>query len=216
MSFRAQSTANPPQPMQDIMQQNLMMQNMMMQQNTVMQTDQNINGYNTMMPGMMGAQMIGMMPSIPTIDSQQMQQANITVIGSKTKPFNACCMISTLITGAFCILPLCFMCCMWWKKIAYAMYELTPEAYRDIGVFLERNPTVTNLNLTVADNSFNAEKAQILYESLSKSKLTGFTFINMALACNNQGNEADDFVANVMTLKSLSIPTNFKWGDMIA
>lgn len=165
------------------------------------------------MPGMMGPQM-GMVPLVST-GPQSMQQANITVIGNKTKTGNTCCIVSTMMAGFFCIFPLFFMCCMWWKKIASALYELTPEAYHDIGVFLERNPTVTNLTLTVADNNFNAEKARILYESLSKSRLTGFTFVNMALACNNEGNEADDFPANVAPLKSLTISTSLKWGDMI-
>ena len=41
------------------------------------------------------------------------------------------------------------------------------------------------LNLTVVDNTFNAEKARVLYESLSGSSLTGFTFKNVALACNH-------------------------------
>lgn len=99
-----------------------MMQNMMIQQNMAMQTDQTLTGVNNMMPGMMGAQMMGMIPQVPTTGPQQMQQANITVIGSKTKTGSTCCVIATMMTGAFCILPLCFMCCMWWKKIASALY----------------------------------------------------------------------------------------------
>lgn len=145
-----------------------------------------------------------------------MQQVDITIVGNKTKPGNIGCAISTLMVGVFCCFPLCFMCCMWWKKIVAAFYELTLEAYRDIGVFLERNQSATNLNLTVADNAFNAEKARVLYESLSRSRLTGFTFVNVALACNNRGNEADDFLSNIVPLKSLNIAMSLKWGDMMA
>ena len=47
---------------------------------------------------------------------------------------------------------------MWWKEIVYPMYELSPQAYRDVGSFIERNPSANNLNLTVVDNAFNAEK----------------------------------------------------------
>jgi hypothetical protein len=197
--------------MQAMMQQNLMM----MQQNMQMQTNQNLGQASTMVPNMVGQDMMGMMAQNPT-GPQPMQQANITIIGSKIKAGNLCCAISTIISGAFCIFPLCFMCCMWWKKIVSAIYELTPETYRDIGVFLERNPTVTNLNLTVADNAFDAEKARILYESLSRSRVTGLTFVNIALPCNNRVNEADDFLTNIVPIKSLNMSTSLKWGDMIA
>lgn len=167
-----------------------------------------------MMPNMMGQDM-SMIPPNPT-GPQPMQQADITIVGGKTKSGDLSCLFATIMCGACCIFPLCFMCCMWWKKIVSPVYQLAPEAYRDIGVFLERNPTVTNLNLTVADNSFNAEKAGILYESLSRSRVTGLTFVNIGLACNNQANEADDFLTNVVPLKSLSMSTNLRWGDMIA
>lgn len=53
------------------------------------------------------------------------QQANITIAGTKTKSTNACCMISTLVCGTCCIFPLCFMCCAWWKKIVFPRFELS-------------------------------------------------------------------------------------------
>jgi hypothetical protein len=45
-----------------------------------------------------------------------------------------------------------------------------------------------HLSITVADNAFNAEKARILYDSLSRSRIGGFEFINRALDCNGQFN----------------------------
>ena len=47
---------------------------------------------------------------------------------------------------------------------------------------------MNNINFTVADNSFNAEKARILYEALSTSRITGLTFVNLVLACNHNFN----------------------------
>jgi hypothetical protein len=183
--------------------------------NMVMPANQNFVETNSIMPTMADQGMMGMISQNPPV-SPPMQQADITIVGNKTKPGNQGCIFSTIMAGMCCCFPLCFMCCMWWKKIVAAMYELTPEAYRDIGVFLDRNQTVTNLNLTVADNSFNAEKARILYDSLSRSRVTGFTFVNIALACNNRGNEADDFRANVVPFKSINMATSLKWGDMMA
>lgn len=156
MSFKAQSASDPPEnPLQVLAQSGALMQNIMMQQNlNMVPTNQNLVE-NSVMPVMEGQGMMGMMPQNPT-GPPQMQQADITIVGNKTKPGNSACIFSTLMAGLCCCFPFCFMCCTWWKKMVAALYELTPEAYRDIGVFLDRNQTVTNLNLTVADNAFNA------------------------------------------------------------
>jgi hypothetical protein len=132
---------------------------------------------NMMQPNMM-------MNDMPSQSNGQIQQANITIIGSKTKPGNCCCLISTIIAGSCLIFPLCFMCCTWWQKIVNPTYELTTEAYRDVGRFIELSPSINNLNLVVGDNAFNAEKARILFEMLSRSRITGFTFRNLVIECN--------------------------------
>lgn len=41
-------------------------------------------------------------------------------------------------------------------------------------------PNLQTLALTVTDNRFNKEKAQILYNILSQSHIKGFTFVNGA------------------------------------
>ena len=53
------------------------------------------------------------------------QQIQITLIGSKTKAANVCCIISTMVAGAFCILPLICLCIPWWKKTVSPVYELS-------------------------------------------------------------------------------------------
>lgn len=59
------------------------------------------------------------MPMMPT---QPISQANITIAGSQTSFGSDCCFILTIILGSFIIFPLCFMCCMWWRKIVYPRY----------------------------------------------------------------------------------------------
>jgi hypothetical protein len=152
----------------------------------------------------------------PASTGKALQQANITIAGIKTKGTNQCCIASTIILGGVCIFPLCFMCCDWWKKIAHPTYEISIETYNDIGRFINKNSTMNNLTLTVADNSFNAEKANILAESIRSSRLTGFTFLNIAVPLNHLQNEANDFINNAAPIKSLGIATSLTWRDMIA
>ena len=151
---------------------------------------------------------IAPMPMFPTIVGPQViTQANITVAGNQTSEGNDCCFILTFFLGVILILPFCFMCCMWWKKIVYPKYEMTVQFYRTIGVFLRKERQCILLNLTVVDNAFNAEKAKVLFESLSGTSLTGFTFKNIALACNYNESEADSFITNMTPLKGLPFPT---------
>lgn len=123
-------------------------------------------------------------PPIVTTPSPIFTEASITVVGVKTSPGSRCCALMTALLGACLIFPLFFMCCIWWKKIVHPLYSLAPEFYRAIGTFLARERHCRMLNLTVYDNSFNAQKARILYESLAGSSLTGFSFTNGVLACN--------------------------------
>lgn len=76
------------------------------------------------------------------------------------------------------------MCCMWWKKIVYPKYQINPETYRALARFVRQASDLKTLNLTVVDNSFGPEKASIIYDILSTSLLTIFSFKNMALDCD--------------------------------
>jgi hypothetical protein len=127
--------------------------------------------------GFMQNQMMSGMPVVP------IYQGNLTIVGNKTGMTNSCCYCLTMIFAAFLIFPFCFMCCMWWKKLVYPKYEMNVETYRAIARFVAASG-ITNLTLTIVDNCFNAEKARILYEALASSRITGFTFLNKALACN--------------------------------
>lgn len=151
-----------------------------------------------------------------TSTGKPLQQANISIAGIKTKGTNQCCIVSTIAIGGWCIVPLFFMCCDWWKKIVHPTYEISVETYNDIGRFISKNSTMNNLTLRVADNAFNAEKANILAEVIKRSNLTGFTFVNIAVPFNHLQNEAADFINNMAPIKSLGIATSLTWHDMIA
>lgn len=144
-----------------------------------------------------------------------LQQISITLIGNKVQASNECCYTATLLSGSFCILPLFLMCCMCWKKIVYPHYELTQAAYQSVIDLIRIFPSATHLTLSVTDNAFGAEKARMLYEALSSSRIATFSFNNRALACNGAHNEADDFRNNMLPFKSMSLTSEIVWGDMI-
>ena len=109
---------------------------------------------------------------------------NMTAVGQKVQERNSLCQILTMCLGVCFIFPLFFTCCMWWKNIVYPKYEVSEELYRAVSRFCRRSPHCTVINLTVADNGFNMEKARLLHEGLAGSTVQTFNFINMAIACN--------------------------------
>jgi hypothetical protein len=121
-----------------------------------------MNGIFTYTGNQMSAQ--AQIDNFPMMDQQHMEQtggarislATLTIVGSKTKVSNNCCFLLTMITGTFCIIPLFFLCCMWWKKIVYPEYVLADQVYRNLGRIVNRDSGVINLTLTVVDNAFNA------------------------------------------------------------
>ena len=76
----------------------------------------------------MGIPPMSLIPPMPISNMAQgtgqslVYQANITIVGNKTSSRNSCCFCATYCLGSFLIFPLCFMCCMWWKKIVYPRY----------------------------------------------------------------------------------------------
>ena len=106
------------------------------------------------------------------------------------------------------------MCCKWWKKLVYPTYELSREVYSGIGVLIKNAPELNVLNLTVLDNGFDQWKAQKLLEALSGTKITGFTFVNLALDVNYHNREASDFLLNMAPIKALPITSSIQWRDL--
>lgn len=64
----------------------------------------------------------------PTVTAVTMQnyfpKVDITAVGNKTSDYNFLCHCITIGIASILIFPMCFMCCMWWKKIVYPKYEI--------------------------------------------------------------------------------------------
>lgn len=103
---------------------------------------------------------------------------------------------------------------MWWKRIVFPSYELTADAYHAVATFISKTPSMTTLDLTVTDNSFNAQKAAILHEALSRSQIQTFLFTNRVLNCNGKDDEASNFRQNMASVKALTMKTSIVWADM--
>jgi hypothetical protein len=109
-------------------------------------------------------QMMQMVQPPPVVVQQPyVTEANITVVGSKTAPGNACIFTLVVILASFLIFPMFFFCCMCFKKMTYPRYDLSVNFYRLIGAFIRKEMQCRVLNLSVVDNAFNSDKARALY-----------------------------------------------------
>lgn len=116
-------------------------------------------------------------------------------------------MICTVLWGSLLIFPLCFMCCDWWMRMTYPSFDVPESAYRAIQA-LVLNSSIQVLTVSVVDNYLNGAKCQILYETLSRSRLKGFTFINNTGHYDmTNNNEYSNFIDNMRPLKKLPIAT---------
>jgi hypothetical protein len=121
----------------------------------------------------------------------------------------------TIIWGSFIILPLFFICCDWWKRCTFPAFDISPAVYMSFAKVF-RAPNIKNVTLTVVDSTFDANKANILYNLLSESRLRGFTFINGAGAYDFNGRENSDFIKNMRPIKMLNnVISDMRWGSDI-
>jgi hypothetical protein len=67
----------------------------------------------------------------------------------------------------------------WWKRCTFPAYTIAPNVYMSLGKLLSAT-NIKNLTLNVNENTFDAQKANIVYNSLAQSRLNGFTFVNLA------------------------------------
>lgn len=118
------------------------------------------------------------------------------------KPYSCWGYVCTIIWGSILLFPLFFICCGWWKRCVYPAYEIPYSVYESIGK-LFRSQSLRNVALYITDNTFDRAKAQILYNFVSASKITGFTLINNAGPYDFKGNEYSDFLQNMQPIRSL-------------
>jgi len=62
--------------------------------------------------------------NMPDEEINQLLDANITISGIEIQPFNTMSYMCTIIWGSIIILPIFFMCCPWWKRCTYPIYEV--------------------------------------------------------------------------------------------
>jgi len=74
---------------------------------------------------------------------------------------------------------LIIMCMNCWNKCVFSAYSITSNVYTKLDKLFEA-PRMRNMILTINDNTFDAEKATILYNLIEKSQIKKFTFMNMA------------------------------------
>ena len=90
------------------------------------------------------------------------------------------CMVCTFIAGGFLIFPLCFMCCNWWKKMVFPVFDIPMTTWQAIGRLFTL-PNLQAITLNLADNTFDKSKADLLYSYASEARnLKGMTFVNSA------------------------------------
>jgi len=124
---------------------------------------------------------------------------------------NMCLEMLTLIPGTYLIIPNFFHCCDWFRRKVVNIYEVPTAIYDSIAV-IARSPNLRNLTLTVVDNLFNQQKAQILYEVISGSTIRGLTFINMAKNFDYNGKQYSEFEKNIKPIREISrIRSDIRW-----
>lgn len=107
------------------------------------------------------------------------------------------------------------MCCGWWKRCTYPAFDVPTTTYESLRKLLQGS-SVRNLTLTVVDNCFDAQKANILYEIVSQSRLGGFTFINMAGDYDFVGDGNSRFIQYMRPIKQLpKVISEIRWGTEI-
>ena len=120
-----------------------------------------------------------------------------------------------MIWGSMVIFPLFFVCCDWWKNCVYPAHDIDFSVYSALAR-LFKSPSLRNVSLTVIDSTFENTKSSILYQMVSESRISGFTFINQAGDWNFLKNEYSDFTRNMKPIKFLpNVMSDIRWGTQI-
>ena len=135
----------------------------------------------------------------------------MTICGMQIKPPNYMSIFCTIFWASIILFPFFFLCCQWWRRCSLALYEVPAATYAKLQKIIGA-PNLNTLSLNVNDNGFGAEKAGILFGSVSQSTLRGFSLTNMATNVGIQGDEPDIFAQEAMVFRSLNgVVTNIQW-----
>ena len=119
-----------------------------------------------------------------------------SVIGMQIKSMKIIGLVCTIIWGSIFIIPLIFLCMDWWKKCIYAAFTVPVSTYIKLDKIFNA-PNINNITLSVTDNTFNEEKAMIIYNLIAESRIKGFTFVNYAGMYDYNDREYSDFKKNM-------------------
>lgn len=74
-------------------------------------------------------------------------------------------------------------------------------------------PNIERISLTVIDNTFDQERARVLYNFSQYSRIKSFTFVNTA---QPYGNEYSDFKQNMAAINQLpNLTSDIRWDTEI-
>jgi hypothetical protein len=138
-------------------------------------------------------------------------EVSLFVRGAEVSAFSLSCFLCTLFWGALLLFPLCCLCCNWWKKCVFPLYEVPSSLYLNLRRLLT-GIHIRKASLVVLDNGLDSRKADILYNILASSTLRGFTLRNRALNCDYRAKEYSTFQENMLPIRNLPyLVTDISW-----
>ena len=148
-------------------------------------------------------------------ETTNIKEISLTIYGNKVQSFSNACLCCTITVGACFIFPLCFMCCHWWKSLAYPKYLIDYSVYEGVANMLSQS-SATHLKLTIYDNGLDVRKIEILSGILEQRPLKSCIIENNAMELDYKSNEYSDFEENAKKLinicQSAGTIHQIKWG----
>lgn len=96
---------------------------------------------------------------------EKFSDAHVSVSGQQTSTMNMLGYMCTIIWGSILIIPLFCMCMDWWKRCTLPSFSIDASVYESLSRIL-KGSNLKNFRLIVTDNTFDAKKANSLYNSL--------------------------------------------------
>jgi hypothetical protein len=121
--------------------------------------------------------LISRLTALPDDEVQRITDAHLNVTGKQIQGLNTAAYMATMIGASLIIIPFCFMCCDWWKRCTLPAFDVSISVYQSLSKLL-KGSSLRSLDISVKDNSFDALKANILFEGLAYSRISYFSFRN--------------------------------------
>lgn len=107
------------------------------------------------------------------------KDAKINIYGNQLKGTNILCYILTIFLAIIFIVPVFLFCCLCWRKRLNSVYEVPIGTYQKLGTIFHTQ-FIRSVKLTVNDNKFDKNKADLLIDMIKRSPIKVFTFSNIA------------------------------------